>query len=253
MRLANVRMASGSPGRATGTAPIASAPKCRKWAAAYSSSENTADPSTSSHMSLSRRARLTGWKASINAASRSPTRIPGRARARARSMSRQRMSRSTDQPPRVAAAACRSYRRTSGRLRERARPVERRPSGSIRAVRHEKRQQPPLDAERYARGRRGRAGREPDGERFAEERLVIVERRGRRSSRPPEGQDELVLERFQLLQHRLAPRRGREERVARLHHPAVQPERARQRGGGAHPPLPERLDVAPLEIGRAHV
>src|SRR5207249_5451942 len=139
-----------------------------------------------------------------------------------------------------------SYSRTSGRLRERARPVERRPSGSIRAVRHEKRQQPPLDAERYARGRRGRAGREPDGERFAEERLVIVERRGRRSSRPPEGQDELVLERFQLLQHRLAPRRGREERVARLHHPAVQPERARQRGGGAHPPLPERLDVAPL-------
>src|SRR5436305_1587184 len=177
MRLANVRMASGSPGRATGTAPIASAPKCRKWAAASSTPPITAG-SVAMRLAI-RSEAFCAWRTS--------------------------------------SAAAGSNRRTSARLRERARPVERRPSGSIRAVRHEKRQQPPLDAERYARGRRGRAGREPDGERFAEERLVIVERRGRRSSRPPEGQDELVLERFQLLQHRLAPRRGREERVARLH------------------------------------
>src|SRR6188768_1968122 len=83
------------------------------------------------------------------------------------------------------------------------------------AVRGEEGEQPAFDAERDARARGGRAVREANVERLAEEALVQVERGGG-DAVAAHGEAQLLLESLEALEQRAPARGGAEERVRRL-------------------------------------
>src|SRR6476620_1689171 len=117
------------------------------------------------------------------------------------------------------------------------------PRRGIRPVPNEKGEQPTLEPECDTRRCGGPSVRKPDVERLAEERVVQVERRRGDGGARTHGQQQLVLQLLQPLQHVLGPRTRRKEWVARQRDGRIEVERASEGGNAIGGALEERARI----------